>query len=75
MIVKGSVCIRVLKEDLGKEPVNAKVCYDGDYVGELAHFTESESLTQEVVDRMNRQRSTAIAMEPTYALRINKLKA
>jgi CRP-like cAMP-binding protein len=54
VIIKGSVCVKTVKEELGKEPVNTRVCYDGDYVGELAHFQVSESLTKEIVDSLNR---------------------
>jgi len=45
VIIKGSVCVRVVKEELGNVPVNTRICYDGDYIGELAHFEVSESLT------------------------------
>ena len=38
VILKGSVCVKVIKEEMGFVPVNTKVCYDGDYIGELAHF-------------------------------------
>jgi len=76
VIVKGSVCIKVIKDELGNVPVNTRVCYDGDYIGELAHFQESESLTPEIVDRLNRQRVTTLALEqPVYLLTINKLLA
>ncbi|CDW86496.1 cyclic nucleotide-binding domain containing protein [Stylonychia lemnae] len=73
VIVKGSVCVRVIKEELGNVPVNTRICYDGDYIGELAHFEVSESLTQEIVDELNKQRVTTKALEyPTYMLQLNK---
>ena len=75
MIIKGTVCIKVDKEELGHIPVNYRVCYDGDYFGEIAHFEASEKLKPEVLEELNRQRATTIAMEETYALQMNKALA
>lgn len=72
MIIKGTISVQAIKDELGNVPVNLKTCYDGDYVGELAHFEISESLTQEMVDVLNRQRTTCVTMEECLVLEINK---
>ena len=54
---------------MGNVPVNTRIAYDGDYIGEIAHFEPSDTMTQEVVDELNKQRVTTIALEnPTYML-------
>jgi CRP-like cAMP-binding protein len=73
VIIKGTVCINIVKEELGFIPFNSKIAYDGDYFGELAHFEKSETLKQEVVNELNKQRSTCMAMEECYVLEIDKV--
>lgn len=54
VIVKGTVCVNVIKEELGYIPFNYKICYDGDYFGELAHFDVSPTLTLATVNELNK---------------------
>lgn len=73
--MRGCVCVQLNKEEMGNVNVNFKTCYDGDYFGELAHFEESETLTKEMIDQFNRQRTTCIAMENCEVLEINKVES
>eukprot|EP00347_Sterkiella_histriomuscorum_P011112 403373711 len=76
VILKGSVCVRTVKEELGNVPVNTRVCYDGDYIGEIAHFEPTDSLTPEIIADLHRQRVTTTALEnPTILLKLNKKAA
>ena len=46
--------MRVVKEELGSVPVNTRIAYDGDYIGELAHFEVSESLSPEIIEELHK---------------------
>lgn len=35
-------------------PVNTRIAYDGDYIGELAHFEVSDSLSPDIIDELNK---------------------
>jgi hypothetical protein len=72
VIIRGTVCVKVDKEELGNIEVNSRICYDGDYCGELAHYEVSQSLTKEMIENLNKQRSTCLAMEDCEVLVIDK---
>jgi len=72
VVVKGSVVINCVKEELGFIPLDYKVAYDGDYFGEWIQFEESVTMNTEVLKELNKQRTTCRAMEKTYVLEISK---
>lgn len=45
IIIRGSASSTIMNEETGNLPVINKIFYDGDYLGELAHYETSESLT------------------------------
>lgn len=75
VIIRGLVGLKSTRAEFGFVPVNLKTCYDGDYFGALAHFAKTETLTQEKVDELNKQKSTAVALEECDVLEIKKSKS
>ena len=73
VVVHGSVLTKANNWELGNVTVNTRMCYDGDFFGELAHYEPSETLTKDDVIELNKQRSTCIAQEDLIVLEIDKV--
>jgi hypothetical protein len=72
IIVRGSVKVKIRKEEYGLEPIFIDTVYDGDHFGDLTWFEKSENLTEEMVRDLNARRSTCISCEYSEILKIDK---
>ena len=64
----------MVKEELGYIPVIISNIYDGKDFGETNHYSESENLTANMIDSLNRQKYTCTALEMSHIMLINKKK-
>ena len=70
--MRGSVEVSVVKNDLGNLPVIIKILYDGQDFGEYVNLKESEDVTPELIEQLNRQKCTTKANELCYIFSFSK---
>ena len=60
IVVRGSVKVKMQNKEFGEIPLVINTLYDGDYFGELALFEESENLSKELAEELNKRKETTL---------------
>ena len=62
-ILRGTVSVEVVKNDMGNLPVIIKILYDGQDFGEQVNLKESANVSKADIARLNQQKCTTKANE------------
>jgi hypothetical protein len=70
--LRGSTKATLLKQEYGCIPLVVNTFFDGQEFGESTLYQVSDTLTEEMVKELNKQKYSCEAMELTYLLEVDK---